>query len=59
MLSKEHKKQLEHLYWKIYGNGHITNNEVYLWLVKGWIVENKGHLVNWVEVAIATVWEKA
>jgi hypothetical protein len=27
--------------------------------VKGWIVENKGHLVNWVEVAIATVWEKA
>jgi hypothetical protein len=59
MLSKEHKFFLEHLYWKIYGNGHIINNELYLWLVKGWMVENKGHLVNWVEVAIATIREKA
>jgi hypothetical protein len=31
LLSKEHKKELVKLYWKIYGIGHITNNELYLW----------------------------
>jgi len=45
MLSKEHNKQLEHLYWKIYGSGHITNNELYLRFVKGWIAKNEEHPV--------------
>jgi hypothetical protein len=34
------------------------NNELYLWMVKGWIVENKGNDVNWVEVATTTAREK-
>jgi hypothetical protein len=50
-LIEEVKKKLENLYWKIYSIGHIMNNELYLWMVKGWIVENKGNDVNWVEVA--------
>lgn len=58
MLTKDHKKQLENLYWNIYGIGHNTNNEFYLWLVRGWIVENKGHPVNWVEVIATTAREK-
>jgi hypothetical protein len=27
LLLEEHKKNLERLYWKIYGDGHIKNNE--------------------------------
>ncbi len=30
LLSKKHRKELEKLYWKIYGIGHITNKELYL-----------------------------
>jgi hypothetical protein len=50
---------LEILYWKIYGTGHITNNELYLWLVKGWIAKTKGHPINWATVVVATVQKKA
>jgi hypothetical protein len=47
LLSKEHRKELEKLYWNIYGIGHITNNELYLWLVKGWVAETiKGLKMN-------------
>ncbi len=35
LLIEEQKKKLENLYWKIYGIGHITNNKLYLWIVKG------------------------
>jgi hypothetical protein len=60
LLSEDHKKQLEKLYWKIYGTGHITNNELYIWLVRGWIVEGKRHKVNWAAIAaVATAPEKA
>ncbi len=50
---------MEHLYWKIYGSGHITNNELYLWFVKGWIAKNEGHPVNWVEAAAIITQEKS
>jgi hypothetical protein len=59
LLIKEQKKQLEKLYSKIYGIGDITNNELYSWMIKGWIVENKCNVVNWVEVAINIAQEKA
>jgi hypothetical protein len=36
------KKAIETLYWKINGIAHITNNELMLWFVKGFIVEQKG-----------------
>ncbi len=58
MLTKDHRKQLENLYLDIHGISHITNNEFYLWLVKGWIDESKGHPMNWVEVVATTVQEK-
>jgi hypothetical protein len=46
--------------WKIYGIGHITNNELYLWLVKGWVVETIKRLkINWAKAIIAIVREKA
>jgi hypothetical protein len=48
LLLEEHIKELEKLYWKIYGTGHITNNELYLWLVKGWVVKTIKRLkINW------------
>jgi hypothetical protein len=46
LLTKEQTKQLKKLYWKIYGTGHITNNELYSWMIKGWIVKNKGNVIN-------------
>jgi hypothetical protein len=54
LLIKKERKELEKLYWKIYGIGHITNNELYSWMIKGWIVENKGNVVNWVKAKIGT-----
>jgi hypothetical protein len=53
LLSQEHK-ELERLYWKIYSTGHITNNELYLWLMKGWIADTKGHKVNWAKATAFT-----
>ncbi len=49
---------MEKLYWKIYGIGHITNNELYAWMIKGWIAENKGNVVNWAEGIVAIVQKK-
>ncbi len=37
MLPLEKKERLERLYWSFYEIGHITNNEIMAWLVKGWI----------------------
>ncbi len=48
------KKEIKTLYWKINGFAHITNNELMLWFIKGWIVEQKGHLVNW-DITIPTI----
>ncbi len=41
------------LCWKIYKTFVITNNDFVSWVVKGYIVEEKGHDVNW---AIANVY---
>ncbi len=39
---------------KMYGNSHITNNELYICLVKGWpIAEINGHKVNWTKTIVA------
>jgi hypothetical protein len=32
------KKEIETLYWKIYGTWHITN-KLMIWFVKGWIAK--------------------
>jgi len=40
------RKEIETLYWKIYGIGHITNNELMVWFVKGWITQWNGHPIN-------------
>jgi len=45
------KKTIVKLHWQIYGSVVITNNEFMMRLVKGYIKELKGHLMNW---AIAT-----
>jgi hypothetical protein len=35
LLSPNARKEIETLYWKIYGTGHITNNELMVSFVKG------------------------
>jgi len=47
------------MYWKINGTSHITNNEIMVWFVEGWIVERNGHPINWVKATTATTKEKA
>jgi hypothetical protein len=42
------KNNLEKQYMKMYGNSHITNNGLYICLVKGLpIAKINGHKVNW------------
>jgi len=36
----------------------VTNNEFYLWLIKGYIAQEKGIELNWVKVATSTAREK-
>jgi hypothetical protein len=47
LLSLDVKKEIDTLYRKIYGTGHITNNELMVLFVKGWMVEWNGHPINW------------
>jgi hypothetical protein len=37
LLPSNARKEMETLYWKINGTSHITNNELMVWFVKGWI----------------------
>jgi len=59
ILPLEKKKKLERLYWRVYGIGHITNNEIMVWLVRGWIVECNGHKINWAIAIAFTTKEKS
>ncbi len=43
----------------MYGTTIVTNNEFYLWFVKGYIVEQKGEDVNWAKTTISIAREKA
>jgi hypothetical protein len=52
------KKTLVKFHWQIYGLVVITNNEFMMWLVKGYITELKGHLMNWAIVVASTTREK-
>jgi hypothetical protein len=51
------QKEIETLYWKIYGTWHITN-KLMIWFVKGWIVKWNGHGINWVIVVTMIIKEK-
>jgi hypothetical protein len=59
LLPSNTRKEIEILYGKINGTSHITNNELMVWFVKGWIVEWNGHSINWAKVVVATTKEKA
>jgi hypothetical protein len=43
----ETKQDLKRFHWQIYGVPTPTNNDFMLWLMKGYIAQNKGHEVNW------------
>ena len=47
------------LYAKIYGTEDVTNNEFRVWVVKGFILECKGEMVDWATAAASTANEKA
>ena len=58
-LHPETRRELISLYAKIYGTEDVTNNEFMLWVVKGFILECKGEVVDWASAAASTAREKA
>lgn len=42
------------LYSQCYSTTNVTNNEFYLWFVKGYIVQEKGIDVNWAKTTPST-----
>jgi hypothetical protein len=59
LLPSNARKEMETFYWKINGTGHITNNELIVLFVKGWIVKLNGHPINCAKDVVATTKEKA
>jgi hypothetical protein len=58
-LHPDTRRELISLYAKIYGTEDVTNNEFMLWVVKGFILECKGEMVDWATAAASTAKEKA
>jgi len=52
------KLELFCLYSQCYGTTNVTNNEFYLWFVKGYILQEKGIDVNWAKLTVSTAIEK-
>ncbi len=46
-LSPTTKLELLRLYSKSYGHNNVTNNEFYMWFVKGYIIQEKGLNIDW------------
>jgi hypothetical protein len=47
------KNNLVKQYMKIYGTNHVTNNELYICLVRGWPTsEINGHKANWTKTIL-------
>ncbi len=53
------KRELLKFYQQVYGTTIVTNNEFYLWFVKGYIEEQKGEAMNQAKVVVFTTREKA
>jgi len=54
LLHLETKQDLKRLHWRIYNVPTLTNNDFMLWLVKGYITQEKGHKVNWAKTTTST-----
>jgi hypothetical protein len=52
------KLELLRLYSKCYGHSSVTNNEFYMWFVKGYVVQEKGLDIDWAKVIASTTREK-
>lgn len=53
-LNPERRKELLHLYSRIYGKTEVTNKEFMAWVVKGSIAEGMGFEVDWASAAAST-----
>ncbi len=54
----ETKLNLKRLHWQIYGVHTLNNNDFMLWLMKGYITQEKGYEINWVKTIALTTKEK-
>lgn len=54
LLHLETKQDLKRFHWQIYGVPISTNNDFMLWLVKGYIAQEKGHKANWAKAITLT-----
>jgi hypothetical protein len=49
---------MEDIYWRVFGTSIVTNNEVPLWIVCGYITQTKNIENNWEKAVTSTTREK-
>jgi hypothetical protein len=54
LLHPKIKQDLKRFHWHIYGVPTPTNNDFMIWLVKGYIAQEKGHEVSWAKTTTST-----
>jgi hypothetical protein len=59
LIHPDTKQILKKFHWQIHVVATPMNNDFMLWLVKGYIVEVKGHDVNWAKATTSMTKEKA
>jgi hypothetical protein len=58
LLHVEKKLKLKRLHWQIYGVPTLNNNDFMLWLMKGYITQEKCYEINWAKTIASTINEK-
>jgi hypothetical protein len=56
-LDSNSRRAMLRIYWQIFGSADVTNNEFRIWLVKGYITQEMGEVVDWAAAAAATAKE--
>jgi hypothetical protein len=58
-LKFEDRAAIEEIYWRVFGTSSVTNNEIPVSIVHGFIAQRKGIDINWAKVVESTTKEKA
>ncbi len=48
------RTRMEDIYWRVFGTSIVTNNEVPLWIVRGYIAQMKNIEINWAKAVTST-----
>jgi hypothetical protein len=59
ILKVEDMATMEDIYWRVFGTSIVTNNEILVWIVHGFITHSRGHPINWAKVVESIAKKKA